>query len=81
MSNKTNAGNPSMQPVASIAQMANGQIAFNLPVGKDLIWMLGWLETVKQSIHKMMVEQSKPGIEIPGAGLRERLLGEQRNGL
>lgn len=56
-----------MEPIAQIAQLPNGQVAMKFPANRsgDLIWMLGWLETVKQGIHAQIKMASERTVAVP----------------
>jgi len=66
-----------MQPTALIAQLPNGQLTFKAPNGKDLVWLLGWVEMAKATIMQQIAAQSQAAIEVANAQQASAIL---RNG-
>lgn len=62
-----------MTPIAHIAMFPNGQLSIKPPPGKDMMWMLAWIEIAKDTI-KQQLQQPQGAIEVPDAGLRNHLL-------
>lgn len=58
-------GRTQMEPVAQVNQFSNGSVTLRIPHGQDLIWMLGWLETIKSGILKQIDGQRKSSIAVP----------------
>ena len=54
-----------MEPVAQVTQLPDGRIMTRMPQGADLVWLLGWLETIKQSVHNQMAAQAQRTIAVP----------------
>ncbi len=63
-----------MEPIAQVAQLPNGQIAMKHPPGKDLIWLIGWLDMVKDAVKQQITAQAQQTIAVPDAATRNTLL-------
>lgn len=54
-----------MQSIVHVAELHNGQVNFKVPPGKDLVWLLGWMDMAKEALKNQIVAQAQRQIEVP----------------